>query len=91
MKLHKALPAKFYKTNALYEVYREIYKSGEREEMRELFVQCLSPIPSNLQEQFTNEHYIFEGLCSNKKNEKIFSELKKKKLEKQLVMFLSLL
>ena len=25
-----------------------------------------------------NEPYVFEGLCSNKKNEKVFSELKKK-------------
>lgn len=57
-------------------------KSGEN-----FFVQCLSPIPFTLQEQFTNEPYVFEGLCSNKKNEKIFSELKKRKLEKQLVMF----
>ena len=34
-----------------------------------------------------NEPYVFEGLCSNKKNEKVFSELKKRKLEKQLIMF----
>ncbi len=42
-------------------------KSGEN-----FFVQCLSPIPFTLQEQFTNEPYVFEGLCSNKKNEKSF-------------------
>ncbi len=57
-------------------------KNGEN-----FFVQCLSPVPFTLQEQFKNEHYVFEGLCSNKKNEKIFLELKKRKLEKQLVMF----
>ena len=45
--------------------------------MENFFVQCLSPIPFTLQEQFTNEPYVFEGLCSNKKNEKIFSELKR--------------
>ncbi|MET1123582.1 hypothetical protein ABWU59_32360, partial [Priestia megaterium] len=47
---------------------------------------CLSPIPFTLQEQLKNEPYVFEGLCSNKKNDKIFSGLKKRKLEKQLVM-----
>ncbi|MDF9447910.1 hypothetical protein COI41_07175 [Bacillus toyonensis] len=87
MKLHKALQPSFIK-RMYYMRFIGKFTKAEREKNGEnFFVQCLSPIPSNLQEQFTNEHYIFEGLCSNKKNEKIFSELKKKKLEKQLVMF----
>lgn len=72
MKLHKALQPSFIKRMYYMRFIGKFIKSGEREEWREFFVQCLSPIPSNLQEQFTNEHYIFEGLCSNKKNEKIF-------------------
>lgn len=57
-------------------------KNGEN-----FFVQCLSSIPLTLQELFPTGKYLFEGLCSNKKNEKIFTDLKKHKLEKQLVMF----
>ncbi|MDH4422447.1 MULTISPECIES: AAA family ATPase [Bacillus] len=87
MKLHKALQPSFIK-RMYYMRFIGIFAKAEREKNGEnFFVQCLSPVPFTLQEQFKNEHYVFEGLCSNKKNEKIFLELKKRKLEKQLVMF----
>ncbi|MDM5239038.1 AAA family ATPase [Bacillus cereus] len=87
MKLHKALQPSFTK-RMYYMRFVGKFTKVEREKNGEnFFVQCLSPVPFTLQEQFKNEHYVFEGLCSNKKNEKIFLELKKRKLEKQLVMF----
>lgn len=57
-------------------------KNGEN-----FFVQCLSPIPSILKAQFIDGKYLFEGLCNNKKNEKVFADLKKRNLDKQLVLF----
>ncbi|MBE5104810.1 AAA family ATPase [Bacillus thuringiensis] len=87
MKLHKALQPSFIKRMYYMRFIGKFIKVEREKNGENFFVQCLSPIPFTLQEQFTNEHYIFEGLCSNKKNEKIFSELKNKKLEKQLVMF----
>lgn len=87
MKLHKALQPSFIK-RMYYMRFVGKFTKVEREKNGEnFFVQCLSPVPFTLQEQFKNEHYVFEGLCSNKKNEKIFLEFKKRKLEKQLVMF----
>ncbi|HDR6317012.1 AAA family ATPase [Bacillus cereus] len=87
MRLHKALQPSFIK-RMYYMRFIGKFTKAEREKNGEnFFVQCLSPIPFTLQEQLKNEPYVFEGLCSNKKNEKVFSELKKRKLEKQLVMF----
>ncbi|KAB2439971.1 AAA family ATPase [Bacillus luti] len=87
MKLHKALQPSFIK-RMYYMRFIGTFVKAEREKNGEnFFVKCLSPVPFILQEQLKNEHYVFEGLCSNKKNEKIFLELKKRKLEKQLVMF----
>lgn len=59
----------------------------EEKEKGTFFVQCLSPMPSILQSQFAGGSYLFEGLYNNKKNAKIFVDLKKKKLERQLVLF----
>ncbi|WP_142327779.1 AAA family ATPase [Bacillus cereus] len=87
MKLHKALQPSFIKRMYYMRFLGKFTKAEKEKSGENFFVQCLSPIPFTLQEQFTNEPYVFEGLCSNKKNEKIFSELKKRKLEKQLVMF----
>ncbi|PFF75703.1 hypothetical protein CN341_19085 [Bacillus cereus] len=87
VKLHKALQPSFIKRMYYMRFLGKFTKAEKEKSGENFFVQCLSPIPFTLQEQFTNEPYVFEGLCSNKKNEKIFSELKKRKLEKQLVMF----
>lgn len=87
MKLHKALQPSFIKRMYYMRFLGKFTKAEKEKSGENFFVQCLSPIPFTLQEQFANEPYVFEGLCSNKKNEKIFLELKKRKLEKQLVMF----
>ncbi|AWC28586.1 AAA family ATPase [Bacillus cytotoxicus] len=85
MKLHKALHPSFIKR--MYHM-RFLGKFVKGIEEKETFsIQCLSPIPSVLQSQFGEEPYVFEGICSNKKNEKVFADLKKRKLEKQLVLF----
>lgn len=63
------------------------FVEGEEEKKDTFSVQCLSQIPSILKSQFEGETYLFEGLYANKKNERIFADLKKKKLERQLVLF----
>lgn len=87
MKLHKALQPSFIKRMYYMRFIGKFTKAESEKSGENFFVQCLSPIPFTLQEQLKNEPYVFEGLCSNKKNEKVFSELKKRKLEKQLIMF----
>ncbi|MFJ8529079.1 AAA family ATPase [Bacillus sp. NPDC094106] len=87
MKLHKALHPSFIKR--MYHMrFLGRFVEGVEEKARDtFFVQCLSPIPSVLQSQFADEPYLFEGVYSNKKNEKVFADLKKRKLERQLVLF----
>lgn len=63
------------------------FVEGEEDKKGTFSVQCLSQIPSILKSQFEGETYLFEGLYANKKNERIFADLKKKKLERQLVLF----
>lgn len=63
------------------------FVEGEEEKKDTFSVQCLSQMPSILKSQFEGETYLFEGLYANKKNERIFADLKKKKLERQLVLF----
>ena len=63
------------------------FVEGEEEKKDTFSVQCLSQIPSILKSQFEGETYLFEGFYANKKNERIFTDLKKKKLERQLVLF----
>ncbi len=63
------------------------FVEGEEEKKDTFSVQCLSQLPSILKSQFENETYLFEGLHANKKNERIFADLRKKKLERQLVLF----
>ncbi|PFW65105.1 AAA family ATPase, partial [Bacillus pseudomycoides] len=86
MKLHKALHPSFIKR--MYHMrFLGKFVEGEEEKKNTFSVQCLSQIPSILKSQFEGEVYLFEGLYTNKKNERIFADLKKKKLEKQLVLF----
>ncbi|WP_142344592.1 AAA family ATPase [Bacillus cereus] len=87
MKLHKALHPSFIKRMYYMRFIGKFAKAEGEKNGENFFVQCLSPIPLTLQELFPTGKYLFEGLCSNKKNEKIFTDLKKRKLEKQLVMF----
>lgn len=54
------------------------FVGGEEEKKNTFSVQCLSQIPSILKSQFEGEVYLFEGLYTNKKNERIFADLKKK-------------
>ncbi len=61
------------------------------EEKETFSIQCLSPIPSVLQSQFGEEPYVFEGICSNKKNEKVFADLKKEKVRKTVGVISTLL
>ncbi|HEK9099592.1 AAA family ATPase [Bacillus pfraonensis] len=86
MKLHKALHSSFIKR--MYHMrFLGKFVEGEEDKKGTFSVQCLSQIPSILKSQFEGETYLFEGLYANKKNERIFADLKKKKLERQLVLF----
>ncbi|MBC6972933.1 AAA family ATPase [Bacillus sp. Xin] len=86
MKLHKALHSSFIKR--MYHMrFLGKFVEGEEKKKDTFSVQCLSQIPPILKSQFEGETYLFEGLYANKKNERIFADLKKKKLEKQLVLF----
>lgn len=77
MKLHKALQPSFIKRMYYMRFIGKFTKAESEKSGENFFIQCLSPISFTLQEQLKNEPYVFEGLCSNKKNEKVFSELKK--------------
>ena len=90
MKLHKSSSAKFYKTNVLYEIFRKFTKAEKEKSGENFFVHCLSPIPFTLQEQFTNEPYVFEGLCSNKRMKNLFG-IKEEEIRKAISNVSSLL
>lgn len=72
MKLHKALQPSFIKRMYYMRFIGKFIKAEREKNGENFFVQCLSPIPSNLQEQFTNEHYIFEGYVAIKRMKRFF-------------------
>ncbi|MDM5188518.1 AAA family ATPase [Bacillus sp. DX4.1] len=87
MKLHKALHPSFMKRMHHMRFIGKFVEGEQKKEADTFFVQCLSPVPSILASLFEGEPFLFQGLYNNKKNEKIFADMKKRKLEKQLVLF----
>ena len=71
VRLHKALQPSFIKRMYYMRFLGNLQKLRKRR-VENFFVQCLSPIPFTLQEQFANEPYVFEGVCSNKRMKKSF-------------------